>query len=246
MRKNELDFATSAGRFLVQCLSTRRAIVSIAAPMLIVTTAFTSLLCAQSTTQRAPAPPTAYDNTQFQPQSSGGFQSPFAKNQFNAGQPAAPKDPWKFEGRLHLEKGTNGGYLVLQVDLDPEHYIYSVSPTGSPAPTKISVVPNPAIATHGLFSPNVQPAVNENDPVFRRRIEKHKGTVQFFVRCQIDANMDLQPAGMPTIEFNGQVCSEGGVCIPINAEKVSVKFAGYFERKAQSASKPQPTGAPSR
>ena len=161
------------------------------------------------------------------------FQSPF---QAGLAQQVA-QDPWKFEGRLHPQKGTSEGYLVLQMDLDHGHYIYSVNPKGSPAPTKISVVANPAVQTRGAFSPNVQPEVNENDPVFRRRIEKHKGQVRFFVPCQLDANVDFQATGMPVIEFNGQVCSADGVCIPISGQKVAVKFAGFFERENQSADK---------
>jgi len=160
-------------------------------------------------------------------------QSPFQAGQ--AQQEA--QDPWQFEGRLHLQKGTSEGYLVLQMDLDQGHYIYSVNPKGSPAPTKISVVANPVVQTRGTFAPNVQPEVNENDPVFRRRIEKHKGQVQFFVPCQLDPNVDFQTTGMPVIEFNGQVCSADGVCIPINGQKVAVKFAGFFERENQSADK---------
>ena len=161
------------------------------------------------------------------------FQSPI-----QAGQPQQEaQDPWQFEGRLHLQKGTSEGYLVLQMYLDQGHYIYSVNPKGSPAPTKINVVANPVVQTRGTFAPNVQPEVNENDPVFRRRIEKHKGQVQFFVPCQLDPNVDFQTTGMPVIEFNGQVCSADGVCIPINGQKVAVKFAGFFERENQSADK---------
>ena len=173
------------------------------------------------------APATEAANNGF----SSACQSPFKAGQTKQ----ATQDPWKFEGRLHLQKGTNEGYLVLQMDLDKGHYIYSVSPDGSPAPTKISVVKNPAVRTKGSFAPNVQPEVNENDPVFQRRIEKHKGQVQFFVPCQLDASVDFQGAGMPVIEFNGQVCSADGVCIPISAQKIAVTFAGFFERENQSA-----------
>ena len=166
------------------------------------------------------------------------FQSPFNPGQSK--QEAA--DPWQFEGRLHLQKGTSEGYLVLQMDLDQGHYIYSVSPKGSPAPTEVSVVDNPSVKIRGVFAPNVPPEVNENDPVFRRRIEKHKGQVQFFVPCQLDASVDFQATGMPVIEFNGQVCSADGVCIPISGQKIAVKFAGFFERENQSADKnAQPT-----
>lgn len=144
---------------------------------------------------------------------------------------AAEQQPWKFEGRLHLREGSTEGYIVLQIDLAPEHYIYSVSPEGSPAPTKIEVVPSPNVKTADAFSPDQPPAVVENDPVFQRRIEKHTGRVQFFVPCRLDPNADYKLTGMPEIEFNGQVCSKDGVCIPIRKKKIKVNFAGYFQQE---------------
>jgi thiol:disulfide interchange protein len=149
---------------------------------------------------------------------------------------AAEQQPWRFEGRLHLQQGSTEGYIVLQVDLAPEHYIYSVSPEGSPAPTKIEIVPAANIKTPNTFSPDQPPAVVENDPVFQRRIEKHTGRVQFFVPCKLDPNADYKLTGMPVIEFNGQVCSKDGVCIPIRKKKIQVNFAGYFEQEAGQTS----------
>ncbi len=191
----------------------------------------------------------AQDNSFGSARKSGTDQNGFSQafeSRFNAGQTQNEvHEPWKFEARLHLEKGTSEGYLVLQVDLEEGHYIYSVSAEGSPAPTKISVAANPSVQTRGVFAPNVSAEVTQDDPVFHRRIEKHKGQVQFFVPCQLDANIDFQAAGMPVIEFNGQVCSSDGVCIPISGHKITAKFAGFFERKNQSASQtaqPTPNG----
>ena len=188
------------------------------------------------------------------------FGSPLLAQSGNAGrgqrpgaQPAfgnrasSPEQPWKFEGRLHLREGSTEGYIVLQIDLAPEHYIYSVSPDGSPAPTKIEIVPSPSVKTSNSFSPDQPPAVTENDPVFQRRIEKHTGRVQFFVPCSLDPNADYKLTGMPVIEFNGQVCSKDGVCIPIRKQKIKVNFAGYFEQETDSqtsaAGGPQSTTA---
>jgi len=172
-------------------------------------------------------------------------QQPIARPKF--GKPAnqvAQTQPWKFEGRLHLQEGSTEGYIVLQVDLAPGHYIYSVSPEGSPAPTKIEIVPSASVKTSNQFSPDQPPAVTENDPVFQRRIEKHTDRVQFFVPCKLDPNADYKLTGMPVIEFNGQVCSKDGVCIPIREKKIQVNFAGYFQREANSQSstetQPQP------
>ena len=156
----------------------------------------------------------------------------FARPTF--GKPAAPAavEPWKFEGRLHLQEGSTEGYIVLQIDLAPGHYIYSVSPEGSPAPTKIEIVPSASVQVAQGFAPDQPPTVIENDPVFQRRIEKHTNRVQFFVPCRLDPNADYKLTGLPVIEFNGQVCSKDGVCMPIRNKKIPVEFAGYFQQEA--------------
>ena len=158
----------------------------------------------------------------------------FARPTF--GQPAEPAtvQPWKFEGRLHLQEGSTEGYIVLQIDLAPGHYIYSVSPEGSPAPTKIEIVPSASVQVAQGFSPDQPPTVIENDPVFQRRIEKHTDRVQFFVPCRLDPNADYKLTGLPVIEFNGQVCSKDGVCLPLRNKKIPVTFAGYFQQDSAS------------
>jgi len=193
-------------------------LVNVPVLALLVSATFSSTLLAQS------------DNVNTSQQS-------FARPKF--GKPAnqvAAAQPWKFEGRLHLQEGSTEGYIVLQVDLAPGHYIYSVSPEGSPAPTKIEIVPSASVKTSNAFSPDQPPSVTENDPIFQRRIEKHTERVQFFVRCKLDPNADYKLTGMPVIEFNGQVCSKDGVCIPIREKRIQVNFAGYFQQEANSQS----------
>lgn len=169
-------------------------------------------------------------------QSGRGFSIPkFGGSKFGESKSNQQQRPWKFQGRLHLQQDSTEGYIVLQVDLAPGHYIYSVSPEGSPAPTKISVVPSASVQTAESFSPDKPPAVIENDPVFERRIEKHTDRVQFFVPCRLDPNADYKLTGLPMIEFNGQVCSKDGVCIPIRNQKIAVQFAGYFQQESAGA-----------
>ena len=160
-----------------------------------------------------------------------------AKQQFtipkfgNQTQAPVEQKPWTFEGRLHLQQDSTEGYLVLQMDIAEGHYIYSVSPEGSPAPTEISVVPSPSVQTGESFNPDQPPIVIENDEIFHRRLEKHTGRVQFFVPCRLDPHADYKLTGLPVIEFNGQVCSKDGVCIPIRNQRIPVEFAGYFEQQ---------------
>jgi DsbC/DsbD-like thiol-disulfide interchange protein len=143
-----------------------------------------------------------------------------------------PKDPWQMTGRIHIEQGTSQGYLVLQVDLADNHYIYSVAPKQSPAPTQLKVAPSSSFRMLANFSPDTAPIVIEKDPVFEQRIEKHKGTVQFFAPIKLEDGVNLATINAEVV-FIGQVCSEEGFCIPLRGNKVVAQFAGYFDRAQQ-------------
>ena len=68
--------------------------------------------------------------------------------------------------------------------------------------------------------------------MFKTRVEKHTGTVQFYAPIEIAAGVD--PSKLkPTIQFSGQVCSDAGYCMPIDKRKVVAKFAGFFDRQAK-------------
>jgi len=175
----------------------------------------------------------------------GALQRLGTPGQLGAGNPAVakkPADPWRMTARVHLEKGSTNGYLVLQVDLAAGHYIYAVTPKGSPAPTKIQVTKTAEYRLLGQFGPDQQPIVIEKDPLFEQRVEKHKGTVQFFAPIEVHPDLDLAKFN-PEIKFIGQVCSEEGFCVPLRDKKVVASFAGFFERTAEG-SQSQPQGNP--
>lgn len=142
-------------------------------------------------------------------------------------QVAVAAKPWKLTTEIHLEKGTNQGYLVVQVDLSEGHHIYSLSPEGSPAPTKLAVLPSNDLRVISKFASDKAPTVIEMDPVFERRIEKHKGSVKFFAPIKVRPGVDLAKLTQE-VQFSGQVCSESG-CQPIRNFKSNALFTGYFE-----------------
>lgn len=148
--------------------------------------------------------------------------------------------PYRLTGRFHLQKSTNKGYLVLQCELPKDSYVYSLTQKGQVRPSVIKVTPSDAFLTSGKFIPDRQPIVIENDPVFEQRIEKHTGKVQFFIPLQIQSGFD-QESLQPELIFDGQVCSDKGVCMPIRNKSVKAKFAGYFERTAEKTLRPQNT-----
>lgn len=135
--------------------------------------------------------------------------------------------PWTMTGRIHLQKGTNKGYLVLQLDLQKGYYSYSVNPKASPAPTTITMAPSADIRMLSKFESDKPPEVIEKDPVFQQRIEKHKGKVQFFASIEVRPGVDVQKLAAE-LEFKGQICSQES-CQPIRGKKVAAKFAGHFE-----------------
>lgn len=149
---------------------------------------------------------------------------------------AANKDAnsnYKISSRFHLQEGTTSGYLVVQVELQKGNYIYSLSQDGAVPPTTIRVVPSADFIVDGRFNPDRPAEVVENDPVFNQRLEKHRDKVQFFVPVKIRPTAELAEI-KPEVMVNGQVCSEGGVCMPIRSRRVQAEFGGYFGRTVEN------------
>ncbi len=149
-----------------------------------------------------------------------------------ADQTSIQTKPYLVTSRFHLMEGTTSGYLVVQVELGPGSYMYSLNQTGAINPTKIQVVPSDAFIIDGKFNPDRPAEVIENDPVFNQRVEKHKGKVQFFVPVKFNS---VEAAGevQPEIVLNGQVCSTEGVCLPIRDKRIKAEFGGFFGRSVE-------------
>jgi thiol:disulfide interchange protein len=156
----------------------------------------------------------------------------------SAKQKTETQAPYEVTGRYHLQQDSNEGYLILQFDLPKGSYIYSLTQSGELLPSKIAVTRSEDFVTRGKFIPDSPPKVVEKDPVFNQRVEKHVGKIQFFVPIQVEEGINLSEL-RPEMVFNGQVCSNQGICIPIRKKKVVAEFAGYFQRTAQKRSNSQ-------
>ncbi len=141
-------------------------------------------------------------------------------------------------GRFHLVAGTRHGVLILRTEISDGNHIYSLTQKGSPPPSKISVKKSSQFRIEGTFSSDRHPKVVAFDPLFQNRLEKHSKLVQFFVPIEIGPGID--PAQVkPEIIFDGQVCSDEGICVPIQAMKTVAVFAGFYANQAQKQSDSQ-------
>ena len=154
----------------------------------------------------------------------------------------AKTKPYQISSRIHLNKGTHEGYLVVEVQLAAGKHIYSLTQAGTPPPTTLKMSSNQQIQLTGVFSPDQPAVVIENHPDFQQRIEKHTGKVQFFAPIKVAATADLAKL-VAEVQFDGQVCSKSA-CMPIRGKKITGKFAGYFESKPDSASVAQQPSSP--
>ena len=157
--------------------------------------------------------------------SQGASPSRMADN--SSAQKAEKQKPWAIASRIHLEKGTNKGYLVVQVDLAEGYHMYSLNPKGSPSPTKLTISKSDNLRVLSEFASEKPPVVVKNDPVFNQRMEKHKGKVQFFASIEVRPGIDLEKLTQQ-VQFSGQICSDQA-CQPIRNHKAKASFAGYFE-----------------
>ena len=218
-----------------------RSLLSFITPVGLTAVGFVSFSAGQIPTADSPASQrSSQDREQIQSRTLG-IQPAMAEADFeNAIDPESA--PCKLTGRFHLQQGTNQGYLVLQCELPPGSYIHSLTQAEELNPTVIRIQPLNGCSVTGPFHPDRPPTVIERDPVFDQRLEKHLGKVQFFVPIQIAEGIDVAEL-KPQMIFDGQVCSEEGVCVPLNGKLVTASFAGYFERTAENQISSPSTGS---
>ncbi len=140
--------------------------------------------------------------------------------------------PINLTARFHIEKAKRTGFLIVKAVVPKGSHIYSLNQTAPLSPTRLALSEMSEMRATGKFKADKESQVIENDPIFETKVEQHSGTIQFYVPIEIASDVD--PGRLkPVTIFSGQVCSDEGYCIPIQNQKVSAEFAGYFERQAQ-------------
>ncbi len=140
----------------------------------------------------------------------------------------------KLTARYYLEKGSDKGFLIVKAKIPKGSYIYSLNQSSPLIPTKLTFKNDHRVSALSGFQPDKKPKVIPNDPIFETRLEKHYGTVQFYVPIQLADTSSLN-SYKPTVLLNGQICAEEGFCQPIRSVAVEAIFSGFFRRQARKS-----------
>lgn len=143
----------------------------------------------------------------------------------------------KVTARYHIENGSDQGFLIAKLEIPEGSYVYSMTQAKPLTPSKLAIKPSKEFVVGKTFKSDKKPKVVENDPLFQARLEKHTGTVQFYVPIRMANVKDLKTI-QPEVTFSGQVCSDEGYCTPVKGIIAKAKFAGFFEREAKNSVPP--------
>lgn len=140
---------------------------------------------------------------------------------------------------FRLVKGSRDGTLSLTATSDPEWHVYSITQKdGGPLRSKIAVTKSAEFELLGDFQAEQPPAIKKYD-YFDVPVEEHAGAVTW------SAPIRLAEGAAPDrlvihLEYNGQVCTDAGSCIPISKRHVEARFAGEVERPVASPAQATP------
>ncbi len=147
-------------------------------------------------------------------------------------------DHVSLSGAFRLVKGSREGTLSLTATSDPQWHVYSITQKdGGPQRSKITVVKSADFELVGDFKAEQPPAIHKYD-YFDVPVEEHPGTVTWTAPIRLAEGVAPDRLVIQ-LEYSGQVCTEGGSCIPISKRPVEARFAGEIEGSpATSAQEP--------
>lgn len=165
--------------------------------------------------------------------SSGVAQDQAALSNLGIQSPAGlvEQTPYQIAAKLVAQEGGAIGHVIIQVDLAPASYLYSLTQPGDLA-TKVEISLGGDGKIAGVLRPVTPPKVLENDPFLGGRSEKHYNTVQFILPIEKISQRPFEQWQV-AIRVNGQVCSEQGSCQLIRNEIVKVAFAPLDQNSAE-------------
>jgi suppressor for copper-sensitivity B len=131
-------------------------------------------------------------------------------------------------GRYRLAEGSGEGELTIEAGVAPGWHVYSITQLpGGPQKSKLTVAPSEQFRLLGPFVAEQPPRVKRYE-FFDVPVEEHDGTVAWTAPIRLAANVLPHQVAFQ-VTFEGQICQDDGVCIPISARPVPVKFAGFYK-----------------
>lgn len=133
--------------------------------------------------------------------------------------PAATAQPLEVSALSQYEAVTPGQtFLVaLTVDIDPEYYFYSPAPGSTEeipvTPAGLQVQAEGFEHVRTLWPPDTPTTLDVGGLTARNNV--YKGRIVVFARFRAAENAPETPAEI-LLQLTGQVCSKGGVCIPLD------------------------------
>ncbi len=133
-------------------------------------------------------------------------------------------EPYRLSATYSLEPGGLRGRVEVEVELNPDYVIYSVTqPKGGPLATQIALV-GPGVKLRGPFVPDQPPKVSTEELGFEGvRVEKHFDRVTWSAPLAFDQAND--GSGPLALTVDGQVCKTA--CITLDRLPIQAVFKGF-------------------
>lgn len=132
-------------------------------------------------------------------------------------------------GEYQVAAGRREGRLVIDAQMSAGWYVYSLTQKpGGPQKSDIQVTASDMFELLGPFTPDKPPKVKNEEIFDNLPVEKHPEHVRWTAPIRISSGADPEKLAI-SVKYSGQVCQDGGVCIPIHGKEVPVLFGGTYE-----------------
>ncbi len=136
-----------------------------------------------------------------------------------------------FEAKYELQAGGEIGRVsVIATIADGWHMYSNTQPDGGPLPTEIKLLSDSVMVT-GPFVPDHAPEIGANEVWPGLPIEEHHGVVTWTAPFEVAKELNPEEAKLE-LSLDGQVCTDGGSCIPVS-EKLTAKFEGNYAKEVR-------------
>jgi len=134
-------------------------------------------------------------------------------------------------GQFQIERGSRAGRLAITATLDPHWHVYSITQKdGGPQRSELKVGESDRFQLRGPFQPDPPPKIKDFE-YFDVPVEEHSESVTWTAPIQLADGTPPEDLVI-SVTFDGQVCEDGGRCIPIEGREIQALYAGSYEPPA--------------